>query len=210
LTTPSTLIGVDPSVFGMAIEDVEPTITEQILERISAVEGDLYDLSDDFKDLIIEKSLSTYIINLKETDFSLYDGVLIAYKQLLGVEPEHVLLFDSLYDTTNIELEVEQVSTGLIRVISTGSEIPNDIDIIAVKLSGIVINQSTTTEYTGTTDHRDLSYYSRSMPNQHPISSISELERKIGVHIGETEPVNTVDTWFDVQEVDGTSYIPSK
>ena len=39
LPTPSTEVGVDPSVFGMAIEDVEPTVTEQILDRISDLES---------------------------------------------------------------------------------------------------------------------------------------------------------------------------
>lgn len=39
LPTPSTEVSVDPSVFGMAIEDVEPSVTEQILERIADLES---------------------------------------------------------------------------------------------------------------------------------------------------------------------------
>jgi len=39
LPTPSTEVGVDPSIFGMAIEDVEPSVTEQILERIADLES---------------------------------------------------------------------------------------------------------------------------------------------------------------------------
>ena len=39
LPTPSTEIGVDPAVFGMAIEDVEPDVTEQILDRIADLES---------------------------------------------------------------------------------------------------------------------------------------------------------------------------
>jgi hypothetical protein len=208
MTTPSTTVGVDPSIFGTAIEDVEPAITEQILERLSSIEGDLYELSDDFKELIIEQSLSTYIITLHESDFQLYDDVLIAYKQLVGVETDHILLFDSLYNSENIELEVEQVSSGLIRVISTGSETPDDVDIIAVKLSGVVVNQTLDPEpgTGGTYDHRELSYASRFAPNQHPIDAISGLSKKVNIHIGTDEPVETVENWYDV--IDESSGVP--
>ena len=51
-------------------------------------------------------------------------------------------------------------------------------------------------------DHSVLSLFSRSKPNQHPIEAISGLKQKVGVHVGEEEPIETTDTWLDVAAVD--------
>lgn len=53
------------------------------------------------------------------------------------------------------------------------------------------------------TNHGVLTLFSRSQPNQHPISAISGLAPKVLVHIGDQEPTEQIDTWFDVEEVDG-------
>lgn len=51
-------------------------------------------------------------------------------------------------------------------------------------------------------DHSVLTLLSRSKPNQHPIEAIAGLKPKVEVHISEDEPVEQVDTWFDVSAVD--------
>lgn len=52
------------------------------------------------------------------------------------------------------------------------------------------------------TDHTLLSLFSRNKPNQHGIDAISGLRPKVEVHVGEDEPTQQSDTWFDVEQVD--------
>jgi len=54
----------------------------------------------------------------------------------------------------------------------------------------------------GIVDHNNLSSESRNKPNQHTIDSISNLRRKVEVHVGPDEPLNPSDTWLDVVEID--------
>lgn len=51
-------------------------------------------------------------------------------------------------------------------------------------------------------DHSVLTLLSRSKNDQHPISAISGLKPKVEIHIGEDEPIEQIDTWFDVSAVD--------
>jgi len=52
------------------------------------------------------------------------------------------------------------------------------------------------------TEHDKLSIESRYKQNQHPIKAISGLKEKVDVFVGNQEPMEKADTWFDVIEID--------
>ena len=54
----------------------------------------------------------------------------------------------------------------------------------------------------GALDHSVITLFSRSKPDQHPIEAISGLKPKVEVHISEEEPIEQIDTWFDVSAID--------
>jgi hypothetical protein len=73
LPTPSTEVGVDPSVFGMAIQDVEPSTTEQILQRIADLESMIMaEIPDEIlANMFVRKNLQLYydeLFDLAEDD----------------------------------------------------------------------------------------------------------------------------------------------
>ena len=62
LVSPSTVIGVDPSVYGVAIEDVETSITEQILDRIAGLEAAITGEygQENLADMFVRKNIDLY------------------------------------------------------------------------------------------------------------------------------------------------------
>jgi len=72
LPTPSTEIGVDPSIFGTAIEDVEGTTTEQILDRVSDLESIIMGAVPEevISQMFVRRNLNLYYQELQ----SLYEG----------------------------------------------------------------------------------------------------------------------------------------
>ena len=66
LPTPSTEIGVDPAVFGMAITDVEPSVTEQILDRIADLESVIMgEIPEEvLSQMFVRKNLTLYYAEL--------------------------------------------------------------------------------------------------------------------------------------------------
>lgn len=72
LPTPSTEVGVDPSIFGMAIEDVEPTVTEQILERIAELESIIMgEVPEEvISEMFVRKNLELYYAELNAVQSS--------------------------------------------------------------------------------------------------------------------------------------------
>ena len=70
MTTPTIELGVDPSVFGMAITDVEPSLTEQILMRISDLESMIMSETPEsiLSNMFIRRNLELYYAQLTVVD----------------------------------------------------------------------------------------------------------------------------------------------
>lgn len=138
--------------------------------------------------------LSSFPIKEGQTYFDTERGILYRDQNGQRFALANVLKVDDL-NTTN--------QNKLLNSIIISKDTSNDtFETYYVKEDGNVVLLGSGGGGGGTLDHSVLSLFSRSKPNQHPIEAISGLKQKVEVHVGEEEPIERVDTWFDVSAVD--------
>jgi hypothetical protein len=188
------------------INDSDVFITNQEIHVVALNQSEfndyIYNQLIDITTILEDDIFKIYFILLNSGDFEIINNVYTAIKPLEKLTQNTTLLFDFIYDfPEGIELEVSH-SDDKVFIKSLGYILPDNLLLTAVKLN-TSFTSSGGSGGEGTTEHDNLSWISRSKANQHPISAISGLSKKIDIHIGDEEPVETVETWFDVIDSSG-------